>query len=248
MGHRMLRFDFVSWDPLQVGFESRVMGDYPARFEEHFYPANQSALYFFTTRTGKVEEIQSLFLGAELSKNEPNQMLVLECLFLTIAPCDAAEPCYIIPEDDLELGRSHLLEVDNRVVLPAKSHIHFTVTSADVPHSWDVPSLGVKYDFVPDRLNQTSILDRLGRRDFAKGGLSVCEEGIFPLSFHFLTRIALQGREGIRASIKRLRSSYGHKEIRNCTIDRVNRGPDLDVEKSSQPEAKKKAYHSVGVK
>ncbi|PHT94980.1 hypothetical protein T459_02862 [Capsicum annuum] len=36
----------------------------------------------------------------------------------------------------LELGQSHLLEVDNRVVLLAKSHIHFIVTSADVLHSW----------------------------------------------------------------------------------------------------------------
>ncbi|KAF3649744.1 hypothetical protein FXO37_18799 [Capsicum annuum] len=31
MGQRMLRFDFVSRDPPQVGFESRVMGDYPVR-------------------------------------------------------------------------------------------------------------------------------------------------------------------------------------------------------------------------
>ncbi|KAM3269451.1 hypothetical protein P3S67_030333 [Capsicum chacoense] len=37
---------------------------------------------------------------------------------------------------DLELGQSRLLEVDNRVVLLAKSHIYFIVTSADVPHSW----------------------------------------------------------------------------------------------------------------
>ncbi|KAM3376679.1 hypothetical protein P3S68_015394 [Capsicum galapagoense] len=64
---------------------------------------------------------------------------------------------YTIPEDDLELGQSRLLEVDNRVVLPAKSHIRFIVTSADVPHSWAVPSLGVKCDAVPGRLNQTSI-------------------------------------------------------------------------------------------
>lgn len=37
---------------------------------------------------------KSLFFwgGAEQSKNEPNQMIVLEWLFLTIAPCDAAEP------------------------------------------------------------------------------------------------------------------------------------------------------------
>ena len=65
---------------------------------------------------------------------------------------------YTIPEDDLELGQSRLLEVDNRVVLPAKSPIRFIVTSADVPHSWAVPSSGVKCDAVPGRLNQISIL------------------------------------------------------------------------------------------
>nr|CAA35256.1 mitochondrial cytochrome oxidase subunit II [Petunia x hybrida]prf//2106323A cytochrome c oxidase:SUBUNIT=II [Petunia x hybrida] len=64
---------------------------------------------------------------------------------------------YTIPEDDPELGQSRLLEVDNRVVVPAKSYIRFIVTSADVPDSWAVPSLGVKCDAVPGRLNQTSI-------------------------------------------------------------------------------------------
>ena len=65
---------------------------------------------------------------------------------------------YTIPEDDPELGQSRLLEVDNRVVVPAKTHLRIIVTSADVPHSWAVPSLGVKCDAVPGRLNQTSIL------------------------------------------------------------------------------------------
>uniref|UniRef100_A0A3Q7JVH4 Cytochrome c oxidase subunit 2 n=1 Tax=Solanum lycopersicum TaxID=4081 RepID=A0A3Q7JVH4_SOLLC len=65
---------------------------------------------------------------------------------------------YTIPEDDLELGQSRLLEVENKVVLLAKSPIRFIVTSGDVPHSWDVPSLGVKCDVVPGRLNQTYIL------------------------------------------------------------------------------------------
>ncbi|KAL8208889.1 hypothetical protein R6Q57_008301 [Mikania cordata] len=64
---------------------------------------------------------------------------------------------YTIPEDDLELGQLRLLEVDNRVVVPAKSHLHIIVTSADVLHSWVVPSSGVKCDVVPGRLNQTSI-------------------------------------------------------------------------------------------
>ena len=65
---------------------------------------------------------------------------------------------YMIPEDDLELGQLRFLEVDNRVVVPAKTHLRFIVTSADVLHSWAVPSLGVKCDAVPGRLNQISIL------------------------------------------------------------------------------------------
>nr|QDH82173.1 cytochrome c oxidase subunit 2 [Broussonetia kaempferi]QDH82197.1 cytochrome c oxidase subunit 2 [Broussonetia papyrifera] len=65
---------------------------------------------------------------------------------------------YMIPEDDLELGQLRLLEVDNRVVVPAKTHLRIIVTSADVLHSWAVPSLGVKCDAVPGRLNQISIL------------------------------------------------------------------------------------------
>jgi len=64
---------------------------------------------------------------------------------------------YTIPEDDLELGQLRLLEVDNRVVVPAKSHLRIIVTSADVLHSWAVPSSGVKCDAVPGRLNQISI-------------------------------------------------------------------------------------------
>ena len=250
-------------------------------------PKDSHAFLGWTNRrfpsSGEQEQV-SLFLGgAEQSKNEPNQMIVLEWLFLTIAPCDAAEPwqlgsqdaatptmqgiidlhhdiffflilifvfvsrilvralwhfhykknpipqrivhgttieilrtifpsiipmfiaipsfallysmdevvvdpaitikaighqwyrtyeysdynssdeqsltfdSYTIPEDDPELGQSRLLEVDNRVVVPAKTHLRIIVTPADVPHSWAVPSSGVKCDAVPGRLNQTSI-------------------------------------------------------------------------------------------
>ncbi|XP_044331652.1 cytochrome c oxidase subunit 2-like [Triticum aestivum] len=64
---------------------------------------------------------------------------------------------YTIPEDDPELGQSCLLEVDNRVVVPAKTHLRMIVTPADVPHSWVVPSSGVKCDAIPGRSNLTSI-------------------------------------------------------------------------------------------
>jgi len=64
---------------------------------------------------------------------------------------------YMTPTDDLEEGQLRLLEVDNRVILPLENHIRVLITAADVLHSWAMPSLGVKCDAVPGRLNQTSI-------------------------------------------------------------------------------------------
>ena len=65
---------------------------------------------------------------------------------------------YMIPESDLELGQFRLLDVDNRMIVPADCHIRLIVTGSDVLHSFAVPSLGIKMDAVPGRLNQTSIL------------------------------------------------------------------------------------------
>jgi cytochrome c oxidase subunit 2 len=64
---------------------------------------------------------------------------------------------YMISTDDLEVGELRLLEVDNRVVLPKRTHIRILVTAGDVLHSWAVPSLGIKMDACPGRLNQTSL-------------------------------------------------------------------------------------------
>nr|YP_009738169.1 cytochrome c oxidase subunit II [Hippodamia variegata]QIB71480.1 cytochrome c oxidase subunit II [Hippodamia variegata] len=56
-----------------------------------------------------------------------------------------------------------LLEVDNRTVLPYLSHIRVLTSSADVIHSWTIPSSGVKVDASPGRLNQLSFnLNRTG--------------------------------------------------------------------------------------
>jgi heme/copper-type cytochrome/quinol oxidase subunit 2 len=63
----------------------------------------------------------------------------------------------MIPEDELSPGQYRLLETDNRVVVPTNTHIRMIITGADVIHSWAVPSLGVKCDAVPGRLNQTSL-------------------------------------------------------------------------------------------
>nr|QUT09647.1 cytochrome c oxidase subunit 2 [Euprosopia sp. PH-2020] len=65
---------------------------------------------------------------------------------------------YMIPTNELTMDGFRLLDVDNRVILPMNSQIRILVTAADVIHSWTVPSLGVKVDGTPGRLNQTNFL------------------------------------------------------------------------------------------
>nr|APC60857.1 cytochrome c oxidase subunit II [Kannabateomys amblyonyx] len=62
---------------------------------------------------------------------------------------------YMIPTTDLKPGELRLLEVDNRVVLPMEMPVRMLISSEDVLHSWAVPSLGLKTDAIPGRLNQT---------------------------------------------------------------------------------------------
>lgn len=64
---------------------------------------------------------------------------------------------YMVPTDDLLKGSFRLLEVDNKLYLPTNTHIRLLITSADVLHSWAVPSLGIKVDACPGRLSQASL-------------------------------------------------------------------------------------------
>ena len=64
---------------------------------------------------------------------------------------------YMVPESDLNLGDHRLLEVTEHVVLPVNTYVRILVSSADVLHSFAVPSLGLKVDAVPGRLNQLSV-------------------------------------------------------------------------------------------
>lgn len=62
---------------------------------------------------------------------------------------------YIIQSND-EKNNFRLLDVDNRVTLPINNQIRILITATDVIHSWTVPSLGIKVDANPGRLNQTN--------------------------------------------------------------------------------------------
>lgn len=45
------------------------------------------------------------------------------------------------------------LEVDNRILLPIHTPIRILVTATDVMHAWTIPSLGIKIDAIPNRIN-----------------------------------------------------------------------------------------------
>jgi cytochrome c oxidase subunit 2 len=65
---------------------------------------------------------------------------------------------YMVQQEDLELGQFRLLETDNHVILPINTNVRVLCTSADVLHSFAVPSLGMKMDAVPGRLNQIGFM------------------------------------------------------------------------------------------
>jgi cytochrome c oxidase subunit 2 len=60
----------------------------------------------------------------------------------------------LIEEADLKPGQPRLLSTDNEVVVPVNKVVRLQTTSADVLHSWGVPSLGFTMDAVPGRLNE----------------------------------------------------------------------------------------------
>nr|AZZ71362.1 cytochrome c oxidase subunit II [Holbrookia lacerata]AZZ71401.1 cytochrome c oxidase subunit II [Holbrookia lacerata]AZZ71414.1 cytochrome c oxidase subunit II [Holbrookia lacerata]AZZ71427.1 cytochrome c oxidase subunit II [Holbrookia lacerata]AZZ71527.1 cytochrome c oxidase subunit II [Holbrookia lacerata] len=71
---------------------------------------------------------------------------------------DLSFDSYMVPSADLDTGMFRLLEVDNRMVVPMESPIRMLISAEDVLHSWAVPSLGIKTDAIPGRLNQTTFI------------------------------------------------------------------------------------------
>nr|QUB07048.1 cytochrome c oxidase subunit 2 [Aspidomorpha difformis] len=70
---------------------------------------------------------------------------------------------YMIPSNNLNLWNFRLLDVDNRTIIPFKSQVRMLISSLDVIHSWTIPSLGVKIDATPGRLNQINFfINRTG--------------------------------------------------------------------------------------
>jgi cytochrome c oxidase subunit 2 len=60
-----------------------------------------------------------------------------------------------VADKDLKPGQLRLLAVDNEMVVPVNKVVHVLVTGADVIHSFNVPSFGIRIDAVPGRVNDT---------------------------------------------------------------------------------------------
>lgn len=70
---------------------------------------------------------------------------------------DIAFDSIMLQEDELQEGQPRLLSTDYELVVPVNTNIKMQITSdpSGVIHSWAVPSLGVKMDAIPGRLNET---------------------------------------------------------------------------------------------
>ena len=63
----------------------------------------------------------------------------------------------MLQDDELEEGQPRLLSTDYQLIVPVNTNVKMQITSdpSGVIHSWAVPSLGVKMDAIPGRLNET---------------------------------------------------------------------------------------------
>lgn len=95
----------------------------------------------------------------------------------------------MLQEDELQPGQPRLLATDNDLVVPVGTNIRLLVTAADVLHSWAMPSLGVKKDAVPGRLNETWF--RVEKPGMYYGQCSeICGEGhgFMPISLRAVSK------------------------------------------------------------
>jgi len=65
---------------------------------------------------------------------------------------------FLIPINEIKSNNFRLLDVDNRLIIPIKIKIRLLITTTDVIHSWTIPSMGIKVDGIPGRLNQLNFL------------------------------------------------------------------------------------------
>lgn len=94
---------------------------------------------------------------------------------------------YMIQDKDLQPGQKRLLDVDNRVVIPAGKVVRFLTTAGDVIHSFAVPAFGIKIDSIPGRTNETWVkVDKPGVYYGQCSELCGANHGFMPIAVEVL--------------------------------------------------------------
>ena len=158
-------FQICSKDNLNLGFYSLRSWDLEDFISQQLEFINNistnfmgNSIAYYSNALNSLKNFNFYFSDANSyflldSKNFNFTNSLLSSTFL-IKAVDIAFDSRLIEEADLEYGQLRLLEVDNRLILPTEVSIRVLITSYDVLHSWAVPSLGVKMDACPGRLNQ----------------------------------------------------------------------------------------------
>jgi heme/copper-type cytochrome/quinol oxidase subunit 2 len=110
--------------------------------------------FFTTTPVVSIRDHKLIYLAFTLALEKQGGLDAFLANSLHVASYKADS--YLVADAELKPGEVRLLEVDNALVLPTQVHIRFLVTAEDVIHSFAVPSLGIKIDGLPGRLNQTT--------------------------------------------------------------------------------------------
>lgn len=97
-----------------------------------------------------------LYLMDEIIEPQVTVKAVGNQWYWTYEYTDYAEPIQF--DSFLVDGPVRMLNVDNYLVLPVDTSIRLLITATDVIHSFAVPSLGVKLDAVPGRLNSIGVI------------------------------------------------------------------------------------------
>lgn len=122
--------------------------------------------------------------GVDLTKPATADEVVLPAKFPSAA---IKMDSYMIDMDELALGGLRLLETDVFPQLPADCELRFIITSMDVLHSFAVPSLGIKVDAIPGRLNQFGIKVRVPGIYFGQcSELCGVGHGFMPIKLQFV--------------------------------------------------------------
>lgn len=115
-----------------------------------------------------------------------------------------------IADEDLQEGQPRLLAVDNKVILPVETNVRLLMTSNDVIHNWALPSLSVKLDTVPGRINET--WTRIHGKYVGKTIYGMCSElcgvnhGFMPIAIEAVSK------EDFEKWVKKAQEEFASKE------------------------------------